>query len=486
VEAGDVSRRDMDAFVGRERELAILDGRLEDVRRSGRGEFVAIRGRRRVGKSRLVEELARRSGCPCVFYTALGESGERERERFLEAVAESGAPASSLVRDGARAETWEAALKLAVGGLTREHPLILVIDELPYLVAVEPPIEATLQLFWDRVAHRAPVLLIVIGSDRATMESLSSEGRPLYDRPREMTIEPLTPADVSEMLALDPLDALDAYLVTGGFPVLALEWGAGRTFAMYLREALENPTSFLLVSGERTLAAEFPQRAQARAVLSAIGSDARVYRDIAARSQLPGTSLREALALLGEKRLVQRTTPYAAVAHPKNARYAIVDSYLRFWLRFVGADGIELAERGRGGVLFERTRVAWPAYRGAAIEPVVRTAIERLLPDERFGSAMHVGSFWTRDNSVELDLVGGDKTPVAAAIGFVGSIKWRASAPFDRADLGALTRQRASLPGADDATLLVGVSRSGFARGLALDVALSAEDILAAYRFGGS
>lgn len=478
----DLNKHDADLFVGRARELAILQSRLDEVRNSGRGDFLAIRGRRRVGKSRLVEELARRSGCPCVFYTALGESGARERDRFLDALAESGAPAASLVRDGARAESWESALKLSVNGVTREHPLILVVDELPYLVAVEPAIEATLQLFWDRTAQRLPVLLIAIGSDRATMESLSQEGRPLYDRPREMTIEPLTPADVADMLGLEAADALDAYLVTGGFPVLMREWGKGRGLESYLEEALENPTSFLLVSGERALAAEFPQRAQARTVLAAIGSNARVHRDIAARSQLPGTSLRDALVLLTGKGLVERATPYSAVAHPKNARYLIADSYLRFWLRFVGTDGIELAERGRGRVLLERVLGSWPTYRGAAIEPVVRAAMERLLPDRRFGAAMYVGGFWTRDNSVEVDLVGGDRAPVASRIGFVGSVKWRSSAPFDRGDSGALVRQRAALPGATGATALVGVSRSGFGPQADLDVEIGAQDILAAYR----
>ncbi len=476
--------RSASEFVGRERELRLLEERLADVRRTGRGEFVAIRGRRRVGKSRLVEELAERSGCPCVFYTAIQESSARERERFVEAIAESQAPAAQLVRDGARADSWEAALQIAVGGIARERPLILVIDELPYLVAVEPSIEAVLQLFWDRTAARLPVLVIAIGSDRATMESLSAEGRPLYDRPREMAIAPLSPADVAEMLELDAADSLDAYLVTGGFPVLAREWGRARGLERYLKTALANPTSFLLVSGERALAAELPERAQARVVLGAIGADARVHRDIAARSQLPGTSLREALTMLIGKGLVERTTPYSTVAHPKNARYRIADPYMRFWLRFIGREGIELAERGRGQVLYERVRRAWPSYRGAAIEPIVRDAIERMLPDERFGAALHVGAFWTRDNAVELDLVGGDRVPVASKVGFAGSIKWRASAPFGRADLAALMLQRASLPGATDTTALIGVSRSGFTRGVALDISLTPEDILAAYRRG--
>ena len=53
----------------------------------------------------------------------------------------------------------------------------------------------------------------------------------------------------------------------------------------------------------------------------------------------------------------------------------------------------------------------------------MRTAIQTLLPDERFGDAQFVGSFWNRDGSVELDLVGGRDQATSEQIDFVGSIK---------------------------------------------------------------
>jgi uncharacterized protein len=98
----------MDTFVGREEELARLERTLEDVRRTGSGALLSIRGRRRVGKSRLVEELIQRSGCASVFYTAVQGPGPQELERFLETIAHSDAPAGADVRAGASASTWEA------------------------------------------------------------------------------------------------------------------------------------------------------------------------------------------------------------------------------------------------------------------------------------------------------------------------------------------------------------------------------------------
>jgi uncharacterized protein len=471
----------MDVFAGREDELERLDRALARARRNGRGTLVSMRGRRRVGKSRLVEEFIERSGCPSVFYTAIQGPGPQELERFLAEIAASDAPAGEEVRRGAAANSWAAARALAASGATQDAPVILVIDELPYLVDKEPTIEATLQLVWDRTFSRQPVVVVVVGSDRATMEALTEEGHPLYDRSREMVVRPLDVATIGEMLGLAPAQALDAYTVIGGFPVLALEWGRGRPREEYLEDALTDPTSFLVVSAERALAAEFPSDANARAVLSAIGSDARVHKAIQARTGLPQTSFDRALRLLVHKEVVQRRTPYSARASARNAQYIISDPYMRFWLRFIGP-ATDIIERGRGRALVATVRRDFSTLRGRSVESTIREAVERTLPDVRFGAATYVGGYWNRTGTVEVDLVGGDDVPVTNAVAFIGSIKWRERQSFRRADAGQLASQRTQVPGANDATLLVGVSRHGFDNDAQLDIRLGPDDIIDAYR----
>jgi len=468
-------------FIGRETELERLKGRLDGIRRTGRGDFIAMRGRRRVGKSRLVEEFAQRSGCPYIFYTAVQGSSGDELARFLDAVAESDAPASELVQGGARASTWEAALELAVRDVAKERPLILVVDEFPYLVEEDASIEAVLQAVWDRTVQKLPAMLILIGSDVATMAALTKERRPLYDRPREMVVRPLTPADIGDMLGLPPAEALDAYLVIGGFPVLALEWGKDRSLADYLADALDDASSFLVVSGERALAAEFPVTAYPRLILNAIGGDARANKDLLQRTGMNGKTLADALGLLVEKGVVERLLPYSAKPSPKTKQYVVADPYMHFWLGFIGPN-IDLIERGRGRLLAERARDAFPTYRGRAVESIVRDAIERLLPSEQYGNARYVGGYWTRNHAVEVDLIGGDKSPIANSISFVGSVKWRADDRLTRADAAALAGQRPNVPGADASTKLLGVSREGFDEDTSLDLKLGPEDIVSAYR----
>ena len=82
---------------------------------------------------------------------------------------------------------------------------------------------------------------------------------------------PLSPADAAEMLGLSPAYAFDAYLVSGGLPLIMDEWPIRTTALDYVTDAVSDPLLALLVSGERALAAEFPAESHARLVLGAIG-----------------------------------------------------------------------------------------------------------------------------------------------------------------------------------------------------------------------
>src|SRR5690242_6636238 len=102
----------MESFIGRDRELAALGRLLQRVRRGGRagrpGRAILIRGRRRVGKSRLVEEFIERADVPHVFFTASAQpTVEADLRLFAEAVLTSDLPAAALFRDQTP-HTWDA------------------------------------------------------------------------------------------------------------------------------------------------------------------------------------------------------------------------------------------------------------------------------------------------------------------------------------------------------------------------------------------
>lgn len=349
---------------------------------------------------------------------------------------------------------------------------------MPYLVREDASFEGALQKSFDRTLSKLPVLLILIGSDIATMEQLNTYGRPFHQRGTEMVVPALTPHDVASVLDLAPADAFDAHLITGGLPLILEEWPHGAGLWDYLEQALTRPTSALLVSGERALAAEFPTEAQARTVLSAIGHGERTFTRIgrAAGGLHPG-SVTRSLELLTGRRMVAAELPLSTKPS-RETRYRIDDPYLRFWHSFIGP-GIPAVERGRGDRVLDSIRKSWTSWRGRAIEPVIREALWRLADDWLPEGTGVVGGYWTRTNDPEIDLIGADRSPIAKKITFAGSIKWLENKPFDQRDLARLITHRSQLPGADDDTPLLAVARSGCtAEGV---TTLTPEDLLAAW-----
>lgn len=474
-------------FVGRRDYMATLAGELDRVRQTGRGRFISMRGRRRVGKSRLVDQFLRREAqppVPYVFFTASRQPLPRELEMFAQDVARSKLPAAAAVRGGeVTFDSWDAALTFVATAAGRT-PQAIVIDEFPYLVEQDPSVEATFQKVWDRHLLKAPVLLIIIGSDISMMSALTEYDRPLYGRPnREMVLEPFGPHETAEMLDLPPTAAIDAQLILGGFPQITQEWQPGMDMWDFLQEEILNPTSPLIVGGERILSAEFPEEVRAREVLATIGgSGERTFTTIQRRAGIHETTLQRALEVLVEqKRMVLAERPLSP-RRSRETHYTVADPYLRFWLRFVGPYMAEI-ERARGDLVLDKIKEEWTTYRGRAVEPLIRESIFRMLPDERFGDARYVGGYWTRKGDVEVDLVGAAKSTLPKRVAFTGSIKWKERAPFDGRALGQLVGQRDKVPGTDEDTVLVAVSRAGFdERGRAADVTLGPNDLVEAWR----
>jgi uncharacterized protein len=240
---------------------------------------------------------------------------------------------------------------------------------------------------------------------------------------------------------------------------------------------VQRPTSALIVSGERALAAEFPAEAQARTVLGAIGSGERTFTLIgrAAGGLNPG-ALSRSLDILTSKRLVEARLPLSAQPS-KDTRYYVADPHLRFWLSFIGPN-MPVIERGRGDQVLATIRKQWNSWRGRAIEPVIRHGLLRLPPGALPEGTDAIGGYWTRTNDPEIGLVGADRSPIAKKITLAGSIKWHDNKPFDSRDLAELIVHRSQLPGSDDETQLLTVSRNGATADIQI---LTPEDLLTAW-----
>jgi uncharacterized protein len=457
-------------FVGRSEDLARLEEHLSVVRTTGLGRLVMVRGRRQVGKSRLVSEFLAATDVPSLFFSGRRQHDtERDLELFIaESQRSSTLPNTELI-DVVRPTTWDAALRL-IANSVQDQPSIVVLDEFPWLLESDPGLDGTLQVVWDRELEKRPVLFILIGSDLTVMESLSTHGKPLYGRARELVIRPFSPRDTGRMLGHDDdrikdratVDAeiFDSYLVTGGYPRLTAEAARFKTLEGFINNQLTDEHSDLCVMAQRSLRAEFPSDSAASTVLQAVGSGERSFRNIAAASRLGDMAVHRSLDVLESKRVIVRDQP-ASVPSSNQPRYRVDDPYLRCWLGLIEPLLNDIA-RGRSDLAKSRFATSWQSWRGRAIEPVIRGALARLAADDpRLTGATHVSGWWPRSNNPEVDLVGVDRIDHPTNIAFVGSIKWRESEPFGASDFANLQRDAASVPGVDPNTRRIVVTRSG-------------------------
>lgn len=478
-------------FVGRGTELALLSRRLSRVAADGTGLAVAIRGRRQVGKSRLVQEFCDRSQVPYVFHTATkGASPVEAIGAFLAELRDSGLPRDRGLVPEEPVAGWPDAFR-ALAAVLPDGPVVIVLDELPWLAEQDDLFDGALQTAWDRLLSRRPVLLLLLGSDLHMMERLTAYDRPFFGRADNLLLGPLNPAEVGSGLALDAADAIDAYLVSGGLPGILRAWPPGVRAMAFAEGECEDPASPLFGVPEGALLAEFPAPDISRRVMETIGGATRTYANIAAEAGSPagvipsGTLSPVLRRLVADKHVLAVDEPVSARGG-KPALYRVADANLRFYLG-IGRSAQELTRRGRSAPAKALVRRRWASWRGRAVEPVIREALSFSAADLPWPAASAVGGWWNRAFDPEIDLIGADRAPVAGKIFYAGSVKW-IDRPFDEGDFAALQRGAVAVPGFEPGrTALVAVSRSGASRSISGQLALcwGPQDVVAAFSDGG-
>lgn len=476
-------------FVGRARELSLLAKRL-DRARGGTGAALAIRGRRQVGKSRLVQEFCDRSGAPYFYFTATkGASPVEAVASFTRELRESTLASDSETVPDLVTGSWPDALRVLAASLP-PRPSIVVLDELPWLAEQDSLFDGALQTAWDRLLSTRPVLLLLLGSDLHMMARLTAYSQPFYGRADDLVLGPLNPAETGDALGLSGADAVDAHLVSGGLPGILRAWPHATPALRFLEQECQDPASAVFSIPAASLLAEFPQPDQARRVIEAVGAGERTHANIAAAAggregAVPSGSLSPLLHRLTEEKRVLEIDHPLSTQPGKPALYRIADPNLRLYLAAL-RQAEEHVRRGRPEAAFRLIDRRWPSYRGKAVEPLARTALELAascggLP---WPDVEAVGGWWNRRFNPEIDLVGADRAPVAGHIGFTGSIKWLAT-PFDRHDLTTHHAAAAQLPGhqpGGTGTAIISLSGVNLPHSHGVDLVWGPEQIIDAWR----
>ena len=370
---------------------------------------------------------------------------------FEAAQRDLGAEVSDL--SGGGFASWESALKFLAGQAAKE-PLVVAIDEAPYLLQSTPAFPSIVQTVWDRLRTGTKLMLILTGSAVATVEGLMGAGAPLRGRPTErLRLEPLDPWAARRFLPrLSPERFVEAYAVCGGYPLHLLAWNEKATTEENLLRLAGSPGGVLLEDASGMLREELPDVGGYPRVLAAIGRGLTRFSEIASAAN---QRIERPLEVLLEAGLIQKALPIGA---PKGARadYELNDPYLRFWFNVLYADR-GLIEGGQGRAVMYRARPRFEAHVGRVFDRLARLHAQRLVEQGELPRDLVIGRWWaTSGPPLEIDVLGlrGPRTVL------LGEARWQ-RAPLSRRELHALIKKSERAPRVVDEPLYAFWSRSG-------------------------
>jgi AAA+ ATPase superfamily predicted ATPase len=316
------------AFLDRTRELAWL----EQGWASGKAQFRILYGRRRVGKSALLDEFAR--GKRFVLYQAVeGSAADQLRDltaAILSAEDDAGLRLAPLAN-------WDAAFahlaRMAAAG-----PLLVILDEYQYAAEADPSLASRLQRWWSRAATGLPIYLVLCGSYvRFFVKNVLSG--PAYGR-NTGSLQ-LPPLDYRAAALFFPKkwsaeDHVRAYAVTGGIPHYLLQFDPDRSLAWNIAHKVLQRGAVLYQEAELVLREELREPRLYYSILRALSDGLTRVSEITARVHGPGAGngLTPYLNTLQDLGLVEYRRPVVGEA-VRRGIWTVADPYVRFWFRFV-------------------------------------------------------------------------------------------------------------------------------------------------------
>jgi len=433
-------------LVDRERELQAL----ASAAKARGGQLAIVWGRRRVGKTYLLEAFSRHRRS--LYYTATQQSAPVELAAFTDAVREQldtdGLPPGYAFPD------WATALEFVAERAGSER-LVVVLDEFPYLASSTDGLESVVQRWWDQRGRRSGVMLVLCGSAVAYMTALAAAAAPLHQRATlSLSVAPLDYRAAGRFVGrLKPAERAVVYGILGGTPLYLEQWDDAVDLRANLVRLFSSPASPLVDAAELVLSGELPETEGAFRILTAVAIGKTRPGEIGDYARVAVERPLKRLTTLG---ILERRVP--ALDDPdrtKRAIYRIADPYFAFWFRFIGSHRADIA-RGLGAQLIERRILpGLDDYMGLLFEDLAREhARSRAAAGEL--EADRVEGWWSADGAHEIDLVGLSGREVS----FVGEAKWSQRA-VRREVLTRLDLHAQALPGLYRAPLRLLYGRTG-------------------------
>ncbi len=403
-------------FIGRDRELNTLD----KLYRSDKFEFVVIYGRRRVGKTALINQFI--DDKKSIYFMGVESNEKQNLENFSKSIIEF----SSGIETETTFASFQAALEYAFK-LAEKERVILAVDEYPYVARASRSLASTLQLLIDKYKDTSKLMLILCGSSMSYMEDhVLAYKAPLYGRrTAQMKIQPFDFEESCRYLDnLSDEDKALIYGIVGGTPQYLLQMSDKLSVEENIKNTYLNPMSFLYEEPINLLKQEVREPAIYNAIITAIAAGYSRMSEISSKVGEDTNVCSNYIKNLINLGIIQKETPYGEKASKKSI-YSIEDNMFYFWYRFV-LDNNSVIARGAADLVYKRIEPQLPHYMGRVFEEICKQYLwKQLLLGNVPIEFISLGRWWGNDpiqkSQAEIDIMG-EKDEESALF---AECKWR-------------------------------------------------------------
>ncbi|MDR0468608.1 MAG: ATP-binding protein [Peptococcaceae bacterium] len=438
-------------FVGRAFELE----RLNSSYSKNSFQFSVIYGRRRVGKTTLINEFCR--GKKTVYFVAVQSTAKENLEILSSQILSVLAPDSPKMPFPSFREAVDYLFERA-----KTERIIFVIDEYPYLAGSDRSVSSILQAAIDEHQADSRLFLILCGSSMSFMENqVLGHKSPLYGRrTAQFKLAPFDYIESEEMLhGFSNEDKIVLYSVTGGIPEYLSRIDQAKTAKENVKELFFDPSGRLFEEPANLLKQELKMPETYNAIISAIADGSSRLNEIAAKAVIETSQCSKMLSSLISLGLVRKEYPVTE-ARSKKSVYLLADWMFVFWFRFVQPDISRIAAGLGERVCSEVFGGQLNSHTGKAFEECAKQYMWRALKEDRLPiSFKNIGRWWgnnpkeKREEEVDFIAFSGERA-------IFGECKWR-NAPVGEDVLDNLMRKAGLFPGFKDIHYML-FSKTGF------------------------
>lgn len=408
--------------------MSTIIARHEDLRKisrfyqSSKAEFMAVYGRRRVGKTFLIQSHF--SGIPCVFFHVTGlkdGSIQDQIENFTRVIGNTFYQGADLKTEKKWINVF-AQLTDAINLLPKNKKVVLFFDELPWMATKRSKLIQALDHYWNRYWSIDPrIKLIVCGSSASwILEKLIHNKGGLYNRiTYQMALEPFTLKESKEFLEMKGIHLnhshlLKIYMVMGGIPLYLDQIQKGLSADQNIESICFSKSGLLFSEFNKLFASLFENYETCEALIRIISENRYGISQthLMKRSNKKiGGRLKKRLQELEDAGFIESFIPY--LHKERGIYYRIIDEYSIFYLRWIEPilNSIKRKEKESGYWLSKQKSAAWDAWQGYAFEAICYKHISQIRNGLKIGVDAEVGTWryvpkkGTEDQGAQIDLL---------------------------------------------------------------------------------